>query len=323
MKIQRKSGFTLIELLVVIAIIAILIALLLPAVQQAREAARRSQCKNQLKQIGLAMHNYHETFQSLPLGGVQSTSEHNGSPLNFNRDCWGYASRILPYIDQAPMYNTINWSVRSNGNSTVNREQRLERIPVFVCASDDEISTESTNTTWGARIYNYVVCFGTTTYDARTLTRGVTTVGKAGMFEFDRAVKFRDCRDGLSNTLMVGEIITPVRYNTWGAMGRTGNVMGTGFTAYYNPNTQNDDELLRCHADLGANLGARCTQSPPEGGIGGQEYHKHVVSLRSWHTGGVHVALGDGSVRFISENVDLGTYRALAGRSEGLVVGEY
>lgn len=320
MKVQQKSGFTLIELLVVIAIIAILIALLLPAVQQAREAARRSQCKNQLKQIGLAMHNYHEAHLTLPLGGVQSTHNHDGSPLNNNRDCWGFAARILPFIDQAPMYNTINWSVRSNGNGTVNREHRLSKVPVFVCASDDEIVTESGNNTWGSRIYNYVGCFGTTTYDARNLTRGgVTTTGKVGLFEFDRAIKIRDCTDGMSNTLMVGEIITPVRFNTWGAMGRTINLMGTGFTTFYTPNTQSDDELLRCHADLGSNLGARCTQT----GVGSQEYQKHVVSLRSWHTGGVHVVLGDGAVRFLSENIDLGTYRALAGRSDGLVVGEF
>ena len=102
-------GFTLVELLVVIAIIAVLIALLLPAVQQAREAARRTQCKNNLKQIGLALHNYHDNYNALPPGWIGVT---NGGPDIYGLNGWGWASRILPQIDQSPLYNQLNFLVK-------------------------------------------------------------------------------------------------------------------------------------------------------------------------------------------------------------------
>src|SRR6187397_1757547 len=109
MRIRRSAGFTLIELLVVIAIIAVLIALLLTAVQQAREAARRSQCKNNLKQIGLALHNYHDVANGLPQGWIGVNAM--GQPFVDGGNGWGWAARILPQMDQAPLYNTLNFSL--------------------------------------------------------------------------------------------------------------------------------------------------------------------------------------------------------------------
>ena len=126
-KIAR--GFTLIELLVVIAIIAVLIALLLPAVQQAREAARRAQCKNHLKQIGLALHNYHDIANGLPPGwiGVNSTFQ----PDVFGGNGWGWAARILPQMDQGPLFNTLNFSLHMT--ATAHAAARTTTLPAFRC----------------------------------------------------------------------------------------------------------------------------------------------------------------------------------------------
>ena len=320
-----KLGFTLVELLVVIAIIGILIALLLPAVQTAREAARRMSCKSNLRQLGVALHSYAEAFNMFPPGGVQSTT-YQGNPFNNNRDCWGFAGRILAELDQTPIFDTIDWNVRPNGNNggTTNREWRFARIPVYLCPSDSEIVTEENNNDWRAPMYNYVVNMGSTTYDARNLTRsGVSIPGFKGAFEFDKGVKLSDFNDGLSSTLLVGEIITPERYNTWGQLGRTFFIMGTGFTALYPPNPSADDELARCHSELvSAAFGNMCTTAPPEGGIGAHEYARHVVSLRSQHPGGANAVLGDGTVKFFSDSTDVGVWRRLSGRSDGFIVGD-
>src|SRR6516162_2040974 len=127
-KSVRRLGFTLIELLVVIAIIAVLVALLLPAVQQAREAARRSQCKNNLKQLGLAMHNYHDLYKDFPMGGWISGSKDVGS----------YMVRILPYVDQAPLYSLINFSINVDSQILPNGQALATTIiPLYQCPSDD------------------------------------------------------------------------------------------------------------------------------------------------------------------------------------------
>src|SRR5262249_47931835 len=136
--LRSHRAFTLIELLVVIAIIAVLIALLLPAVQQAREAARRSQCKNNLKQIGLALHNYHDSFGKLPL------NRHSGRNLPAQFGSLGWTAMILPYIDQAPLYSTINFSDQT-GNLVngvqVNIDARRKIIPVLNCPSNVQPAT--------------------------------------------------------------------------------------------------------------------------------------------------------------------------------------
>jgi prepilin-type N-terminal cleavage/methylation domain-containing protein len=131
-------GFTLIELLVVIAIIAILIALLLPAVQQAREAARRTQCKNNLHQLGLALHNYHDSFNTFPPNGVAGTTEDVGGRYLQSWLAWSGLSMLLPYVDQQPIYDRINWNYRwdSNVAGTQNNTMARVRVMEFVCPSD-------------------------------------------------------------------------------------------------------------------------------------------------------------------------------------------
>ena len=189
-----------------------------------------------------------------------------------------------------------------------------------LCPSDSKIITEETSTTWSSTQHNYPVCMGNTTFDSRDMTAGaVTVVGKKGLFVYEKPVAFRDCTDGLFNTIMVGEIITPEAFANWGALGRIVQVGGTGFTCFNNPNSSVNDTVLRCHTDLGGALGARCTATA--GGEG--DYAAQIVAPRSWHTGGVNVAFGDGSVRFISDHVNNATFRALGGRSDGLTTGEY
>ncbi|MCA8983751.1 MAG: DUF1559 domain-containing protein [Planctomycetaceae bacterium] len=312
---HSRSGFTLIELLVVIAIIAILVALLLPAVQQAREAARRSACKNNLKQIGLALHNYHDVHNRLP-PAVNQCLDHSNS-LWDHRGCPGYAMRILPFLEQSQLYDTITWGKLFEGSSTINREQRDARIDVFHCPSDSEIVTETSSANYSTRLRNYPVNLGNTDYDESNLTQnGVTINHQKGLFEFfNKTVQFRDCFDGLTNTYMVGEIITPARVNTWTGMGRTHQNMGTGFTAYYTPNSSSQDIVANGYVELGG-------ENPPKAGISGNWWDA-IVTLRSYHKGGAQVALGDGSVRFISNNINLATHHALAGRADGVVIGEY
>jgi len=170
-----RAGFTLIELLVVIAIIAVLIALLLPAVQQAREAARRSQCKNNLKQLGLAMHNYADVHNGLPMAGVSSTA--GGTYVG--RDSWGYFHRILPYLEQTAVYNSLDQNLRPNGTENVNYAIRSNFFTAALCPSDSKSITEETSTTWSSTQHNYPVCMGNTTFDSRDMTVGsVTIIGK-------------------------------------------------------------------------------------------------------------------------------------------------
>ena len=193
----RRIGFTLIELLVVIAIIAVLIALLLPAVQQAREAARRSACKNNLKQIGLALHNYHETFKQLP----------NGNNWVAGQDTWDWRNRsahvmILPYVDQAPLYAKYDMSqfYDYSGGGVDNYNIARQFVPVYRCPSD---STKPTDNLKGI---NYPVCAGTNSVWRGNGDGGGPTVQRQnGLFGATISVDFASITDGTANTIMVGE----------------------------------------------------------------------------------------------------------------------
>jgi prepilin-type N-terminal cleavage/methylation domain-containing protein/prepilin-type processing-associated H-X9-DG protein len=322
---RTRSAFTLIELLVVIAIIAVLIALLLPAVQQAREAARRSQCKNHLKQLALAMHNYHDVNNTLPPGGIK------GSTTAFSRrDDLGYFHRILPFIDQQALYDSLGNNGYGNGGTARNTLVAKTFVPTALCPSDTVIATELSSANAGAVMMNYPVCFGSTNMNGDSFTiSGVTIEQRPGLFAFDTVRRFRDCTDGLSNTVMIGEIITPETFNIWGPLGRIYSVLGSGFTCLNGPNTTSNDVLIRCHTLLTPALGSRCTTTDLQGNAlsdsdgNNGHFKRHIVAARSMHTGGVNVAFGDGSTRFISSSIDTLTWRALGGMSDGAVVGEF
>ncbi|QDT99555.1 DUF1559 domain-containing protein [Gimesia aquarii] len=299
---KLRRGFTLIELLVVIAIIAILIALLLPAVQQAREAARRSQCKNNLKQIGLALHNYHGTFSMLPISNPRCPNV--GAPVGSKR--YGWIPMILPYMDQANIYNAFDFDRASwQGNNF----QHLQKpYPAFLCPSDplaNEIRDEEffAAPTWVVAQTDYAAVIGD--YVNSTGVGATPAYGNVGCLQPVRGMigrwawsaRIRDVTDGLSNTFAIGECI--------GAMCITQNwgVQSFGTTAH--PiNFMNED--LR--SNLPSQSNARWDES---------------IGFRSFHVGGTHFLMGDGAVRFVSENIDGATYRGLASRAGGEVLGEY
>ena len=315
MRRSRSRGFTLIELLVVIAIIAILIALLLPAVQQAREAARRSSCKNNLKQIGLALHNYHDTHNAFPPGQFNWIG-HDGTPvlLGPKRTCW--FQQILPYIDQAPLYNSFNFSAGSilaYGSTAF--AQRYQVVPTVMCPSDPasgKVQTAGATTSASGQGFhgNIVACAGS---NANFGNSG-SGVGASlnGMFYPLSSTRIRDVVDGTSNTLMAGEIVISndtaahdLRgryYNSW-----QGNVL---FSSDLPPNPTTGDRSSYCNAIPQAPCQALGTTNV-------------VQYLRSYHIGGAHVVLADGAVRFISSNLSTTIMQNLGARGDGQVVGEF
>jgi len=299
MNVQRiRRGFTLVELLVVIAIIGVLVALLLPAVQAAREAARRSSCGNNLKQLGLGMHNYHDTFFALPYG---ATTYHP----NVGRDGWSWFARVLPFIEEDNLYDTCNFNLRMNGTGGGGSAIFAQHVDSMLCPSDST-AIQETGTGWQTPLQNYVACYGDTTFG-----------NGSGMFKLNDVVRFRDCTDGTSNTLLLGEVVTPVTVPTWASMGRTQVTMGSGYTTSKTPNSSANDIVTRCHTDLGGGMGQLCTE------LGGDNFTASEITIRSWHPGGGQVTLADASVRFVSETVNAQTWRDLGNRQDGRVLGEY
>lgn len=297
-----KRGFTLVELLVVIAIIGVLVALLLPAVQAAREAARRMQCTNALKQLALAMHNYHDINNALPIAAL---------PVGGNFDGHSWYSRTLPQLEQTAMYNNLNFNVIVGNNN--NPDLRNTKLPMHMCPSDQAMMQEASNATWRVWRTNYVVNFGNTNY-GQTDESSVKFAGAP--FSINIAHNFAVVSDGLSNTLMVGEVVTPKDAAAWqGYYGVPMYAGGAGFTGWFTPNSFGPDKMARkCFNDnLNAGIQAKCTDA------GGDHSNvvSQVVTLRSRHPGGVNVALCDGSVRFVQQNIDLAVYRAASSAQGG------
>jgi len=328
MRAAKRRGFTLIELLVVIAIIAILIALLLPAVQQAREAARRTQCKNNLHNLGLAMHNYHDVYRMLPL--MNHRDPGNGAaPLLGG--AWAWSASILPMVDQGPLFNSLNISTLSMKDVTKTAAGvALIQTPLslYRCPSDvgNKLNEDRNYPTLipaavSSQPYmatsNYPACNGNT-FDTGMVSSYNTT-----------PVNFRDVTDGLSNTFNIGERRTrrliaslatdPGPYAAvWAGAYDEGSPMPTT-KQIQNPcaNRGTTQYRLKDGACNGTNF-------PPEG-------------FSSEHTGGMHYLMGDGGVRFVSENIEqqawvnatpqpitaMGVLNRLGDRSDGYPIGEF
>jgi len=296
-----RSAFTLIELLVVIAIIAILIALLLPAVQQAREAARRSTCKNNMKQLGLALHNYHDTHRLFPPGmiyRVVTSSTPSGKRTPF-------CVHLLPFIDKANVYNLYdhnrNWHDTVHDPIPTGNGVRLVPLPVWQCPTDrDAIWSANPD---GSIRGNYGVNWGQGTFGTQI---------KPAPFNNAFGARFRDITDGSSNTLAMMEMLKPETsandYRAWIWNDEPETVVMTRV----GPNSSAPDLVVNCVSE-----GDRL---PCTGSITGSGRSN---ASRSLHVGGVHVLMCDGAVRFVSENIDLATWQALSSMSGGEVIGEF
>jgi len=320
-RLLKRSGFTLIELLVVIAIIAVLIALLLPAVQQAREAARRSQCKNNLKQFGLALHNYHDTVSTFPIGGTYDDSNSVGTNLG-PRISW--AVRILPYLEQSALYNQLDMNLLNVPEQTLasdNKKAREHQVSVFRCPTDtfpDYDNGYAQNSYSGSLGSQATATGSCAPFDkfkeplSKNFNYGRTSNSQqvSGMFAQGQAkIAIRDVTDGASNTLFVGECLSSchsltTRNGWWGSGSRA---VASSTIVYIN-------EMTTCDGSSRIS-DPNCTVAANAG--------NYAWGFKSMHTGGAHFLMVDGAVRFISENVNHQTYQYLGGRADGNVVGEF
>jgi prepilin-type N-terminal cleavage/methylation domain-containing protein len=311
---SRRRGFTLIELLVVIAIIAILIALLLPAVQQAREAARRTQCKNNLKQFGIALHNYHDTHGCFPPGQLINP--------------WAFAAvcHLLPYFDQANLYSRINFNVYYD--NTLNDAARLVEIPMMRCPSDLQNPLPAT----GGAI-NYMMNKGNQIIWQDPTGTNVGYAPQNGVMYYQSRIRIRDIIDGTTNTAMMGE------RNVADGNNGLSTPASDVYISMAAPTTQ-DEAITICNAVDTTNLANQFPIFMGAPWMHGQHTYTHVntpntrscgflATLRqtmpatSRHTGGAHSLLSDGSCRFVSDSVDLKTWRAVGSRDGGEVIGEF
>ena len=310
--IKPRRAFTLIELLVVIAIIAILIALLLPAVQQARAAARSAQCKNHLKQIGLALHNYHDTFGVFPPGWIPDDPATAAAPSTPSR--WAWSVFLLPFVDQATVYKQLQVGSATSSPPLAGTANLDALIPVYVCPTDP---SQDINNNYGSaasngyRKSNYAAVCGQGVDDGTgnfvvddSFGLSATTPEDArGIFGKATATGFQAITDGTSNTFMVGERDT---FENRGAIWmRSTNSDGT--------QEKGSSVAGVCHRTARPNLASLRASTPID----------RPDCFSSAHAGGAHFLLCDGSVRFITENIDLPTYENLGSKADGQVLGSF
>ena len=311
--IRHRRGFTLIELLVVIAIIGVLIALLLPAVQAAREAARRIQCTNNLKQIGIALHSYHDSLGAMPMGQVPTT---NFSALG----------QVLPYMEQGNSFSAANFSLAQDDPS--NDTVRMTQLSMFLCPSDFEnrLPARGAATNYHANKGGCVVWHQPTGPNA-----GLPK--PSGIFVYGESIRMADVTDGMTNTAFFSERVL--------ADGSNGVVspLEDVFFSPASPATP-DEALSICRAVDVTNLANQFPLFMGAPWLNGQHTYQHIsppndrscgfflinratMPPSSRHPGGVNVLLGDGSVRFVKQTINLATWRGLGTRSGGEIVGDY
>lgn len=302
-----RRGFTLIELLVVIAIIAILVALLLPAVQSAREAARRSQCKNNMKQLGLALHNYHDTHTVFPPSEIHTENFLRGRNNNWGSNAGTWVTLTFPYCDQEGVYGTMDFENRSNANGgwnysnatlNVNNKAAIDRPYSHLLCPSNPILRNRSNGFDSYIIHYFAVWGGANPPGGRARMRWA--IGNNGNVRWKGAMYFnsntgiRDITDGTSNTFLLGEVR--------GYRPRSPDVLTSVV----------DGRGMRWEISTGTNL-------YPINGIHGFGCSGSCrwENMSSWHPGGCHVTLADGSVRFVSETIHRDTFQRLGGIADG------
>jgi prepilin-type N-terminal cleavage/methylation domain-containing protein/prepilin-type processing-associated H-X9-DG protein len=344
---DKSRGFTLIELLVVIAIIAVLIALLLPAVQAAREAARRIQCTNNMKQIGLALHNYLSQTNVFPMGSGSGVLTFP-PPVYYAKECWSIHAAILPQLEQTSLYNAINfnWDVDYAGNLTVLNTQ----VVAFLCPSDPFATQYGNNDTTGNN--DYFGCVGTTTNILNgnaTTVPNLSSVPTTGLFAFQQSKSIAAVTDGTSNTIAFAEstvgsttelkgqkliglvnvaipaaaILTDASTNAAGVLSGIA-ACTTAWNTAPSIDLQRGDNWVQ---------GAMCatlfnTIVPPNGQSQGWAYCSNVGSgacsnisnVDSYHPGGANIGMADGSIRFAKNSVNQPTWWALGTIGGGEVI---
>jgi len=352
---SRRRGFTLIELLVVIAIIAVLIALLLPAVQAAREAARRTQCVNNLKQIGLALHNYHSSNNSFPLGGSLGYCGSSGSTY-LSWASWSAQALMLLYVEQGPLYNAANFSlavIYCTPGQAANSTAYNTRVSAYLCPSDGNAGQ--------VRINSYYASlgganFGDNSYGIADGDNGNNTSNSSGLFDMQIGFGIVDATDGTSNTIAFSEALVGDAA-TYRNSRNNGSVAASnpGGTRYLSPSMNVAavfNGVAACDTawratdgtanTVGNNRGdlwglatpgqtlfntivtpnskdhpwSACRFDSPGGDISDSRY----VNANSNHPGGVNVTMADGSVRFIKDTIAGPTWWALGTRNFGEII---
>ena len=335
---RPRRAFTLIELLVVIAIIAVLIALLLPAVQAAREAARRASCINNLKQLGLSMHNYHQALGTFPIGrqGINGPPGYTGYPGDptggtYHRRTW--ALLILPYIELGATANAVNFSV--NYNDQINKTVCSTFVSVFACPSDPNTVSNIDNSALNLRQGNYMANWGNATYTQAgynspyTYTTGaVLTVTFLGApFALNNAYGIQSITDGTSNTLLMSEVIACTPSSTTAisedhrGMVYNDDYNCSMFMAYTTPNSTIADLVpVYCQYPLSQNPPCVSVQPTNVAGTAIPAGAPGFNAARSYHPGGVNALLADGSVRFFKNSISMPIWQALSTTQGGEVL---
>jgi len=342
---MRRSAFTLIELLVVIAIIGVLVSLLLPAVQQAREAARRTQCRNNLKQLGLALHNYESTHSTFPPNLVP------GGNYNYSAGNWGVLAYLTPFLDQTPLYNLMNLDAPTycqvGGAHEIcdpnNKLAAAFTLPLFLCPSD---KSESLGGGYGVASIgptNYVANLGSGLKTTAQGDRHGSPYDADGVMFANSRIRIADITDGTSNTAAMSESL--LGDGAESATGATPPADPQRVYAYLSsyPSSLTDSA---CSSATSWNVDRRRGFLWFSGEIRNASYNHYYLpndhrwdcisnamelgwtaigwrAARSLHEGGVNVLMCDGSVRFVGENISLTTWRALGTRSGGEVLGEF